>query len=55
MVLYSGTLGMKQNPALIYDTAHIMESENDVIFMVISEGIGAEYLKRRQQKRDYPI
>lgn len=51
VVLYSGTLGMKQNPALIYDTAHIMESENDVIFMVISEGIGAEYLKRRQQKK----
>ncbi len=51
VVLYSGTLGMKQNPQYIYDIAKRMESRYpEVMFVVVSEGVGIELLKENQSK-----
>jgi glycosyltransferase involved in cell wall biosynthesis len=48
--LYSGTIGMKHNPALLLELA-VRESANaDVRVVVISEGLGAEWLKREAAK-----
>ena len=43
--LYSGTIGMKHNPALILELAKRNADNPDVRVVVISEGIGAEWLK----------
>lgn len=47
VILYSGTLGMKHNPSLIFNTAKLLESEKDLLFVVITEGIGSRYLTTR--------
>jgi len=44
--LYSGTLGMKHNPALLLELARQFKSRDSVQIVVISEGPGAEYLIR---------
>lgn len=44
--LYSGTIGMKHNPALLLELARRYQHDPDVRVVVISEGIGAEWLKR---------
>ena len=52
VVLYSGTLGMKQNPQYIYDIAERMENRYpDVRFVVVSEGVGIDLLKENQKKK----
>ncbi len=51
VVLYSGTLGMKHNPALVYKTAELMESYSDIVFVVVTEGIGAHYLNSRLNEK----
>ena len=52
VVLYSGTLGMKQNPQYIYDIAERLEANNpDIQFVVISEGVGIELLEKNQKKK----
>jgi len=52
VVLYSGTMGMKHNPELIATAAESMESEKDIVFVVISEGIGRNYLEEAKKKRN---
>ncbi len=47
VVLYSGTLGMKQNPDLIYQTAKQLNAHPDILFLVVSEGLGADFLNKR--------
>ncbi|MGI4749987.1 MAG: glycosyltransferase family 4 protein [Janthinobacterium lividum] len=47
VILYSGTLGLKHNPALIVQAATRYKENAAVIFVVISEGTGAEYLKEQ--------
>ena len=44
-VIYSGTLGYKHNPDIIYEAAAKLNSISDINFIVISEGIGAHRLK----------
>lgn len=44
--LYSGTIGMKHNPALILELARHFRDESDVEIVVVSEGIGADWLRR---------
>jgi putative colanic acid biosynthesis glycosyltransferase WcaI len=44
VLLYSGTLGMKHRPDLIYMLAERLQQECTVL--VITEGIGRDYLKR---------
>ena len=44
-VIYSGTLGYKHNPDIIYEAAAKLNSISDIKFIVISEGIGAQPLE----------
>jgi glycosyltransferase involved in cell wall biosynthesis len=44
-VVYSGTLGLKHNPQLILEAARSFIGEPNVAFIVISEGLGATWLK----------
>jgi colanic acid biosynthesis glycosyl transferase WcaI len=45
VLLYSGTLGLKHNPSLLLKTAMHFRADHTVVLAVISEGIGAEWLK----------
>lgn len=44
--LYSGTIGMKHNPALILELARHLRDDPAVQVVVVSEGIGADWLRR---------
>lgn len=46
VLLYSGTLGMKHNPDLIVTLANHFKGNPSVRIVVISEGLGADYLQR---------
>lgn len=48
--LYSGTIGMKHNPALILELARRFENDPHVAVVVISEGIGADWLRTESEK-----
>jgi colanic acid biosynthesis glycosyl transferase WcaI len=43
--LYSGTIGMKHNPALLLELARRNAGNPDVRVVVVSEGIGADWLR----------
>lgn len=43
---YSGTIGMKHNPALLLELARRFAGNPQVRILVVSEGIGAEWLKK---------
>ncbi len=45
--LYSGTLGMKHNPARLLQLARHYRNDRDVVLIVVSEGEGATWLKHR--------
>lgn len=49
-ILYSGTLSLKHNPGLILDLAVHLKGRNDVRLVIISEGIGADFLKEEKEK-----
>jgi colanic acid biosynthesis glycosyl transferase WcaI len=49
VVLYSGTLGLKHNPELISKAAKNLQEDAGVVFIVISEGIGAEMLRKEKE------
>ena len=44
LVLYSGTLGLKHNPALLLELARRFRGRADIAVVVISEGPGADWL-----------
>jgi colanic acid biosynthesis glycosyl transferase WcaI len=44
--LYSGTIGMKHNPALLLELARRQVENPEVRVVVVSEGIGADWLAR---------
>jgi len=48
--LYSGTLGMKHNPRVLVDLALSFQGRANVRVVVITEGLGAEYLARQKSK-----
>ncbi|MBK1882374.1 glycosyltransferase family 4 protein [Luteolibacter pohnpeiensis] len=48
--LYSGTIGMKHNPAMLLELALRHRDSPDVKIVVVSEGIGAEWLKKEGEK-----
>jgi glycosyltransferase involved in cell wall biosynthesis len=52
VILYSGTLGLKHNPLLLSNTARLFLEDENVVFVVISEGIGAELLRNEKEKHD---
>jgi glycosyltransferase involved in cell wall biosynthesis len=45
VLLYSGTLGMKHDPGLLLHLARALEDLSDVRVVVVSEGLGAEWLR----------
>jgi colanic acid biosynthesis glycosyl transferase WcaI len=45
--LYTGTIGMKHNPALLLDLAKRYRNDPDARVVVISEGIGAGWLEKQ--------
>jgi colanic acid biosynthesis glycosyl transferase WcaI len=44
--LYSGTIGMKHNPAMLLELAKRFRGTPSVEVVIVSEGIGAEWLRR---------
>lgn len=44
--LYSGTIGMKHNPAMLLELAKRFKDDDSVRIVIVSEGIGAEWLRR---------
>jgi glycosyltransferase involved in cell wall biosynthesis len=44
--IYSGTLAMKHNPALLLELAKLLDTQPDAELIVISEGAGVEWLQR---------
>jgi colanic acid biosynthesis glycosyl transferase WcaI len=44
--LYSGTIGMKHNPAMLLELARKHSANPDVRIVIVSEGIGAEWLRK---------
>jgi colanic acid biosynthesis glycosyl transferase WcaI len=44
--LYSGTIGMKHNPGMLLELARRHVAEAEVRVVVVSEGIGAEWLRK---------
>lgn len=44
--LYSGTIGMKHNPAMLLELAKRFREDPSVEVVIVSEGIGAEWLRR---------
>jgi glycosyltransferase involved in cell wall biosynthesis len=49
--LYSGTLGLKHNPEYLAQLCAAFESEPQVVVVVISEGIGADWLAQVKAQR----
>jgi len=52
VVLYSGTLGLKHDPAVILDLARALSEQEDVEIVVVSEGRGADWLRQRRDDED---
>jgi glycosyltransferase involved in cell wall biosynthesis len=50
VVLYTGTLGLKHDPSVLVALARQQASDDRVRVVVVSEGLGADWL--REQKRD---
>lgn len=48
VVLYTGTLGMKHNPNLLLGVAERFRDNDDVRVVVISEGMGSDWLKEQK-------
>jgi colanic acid biosynthesis glycosyl transferase WcaI len=44
--LYSGTIGMKHNPAMLLELARRHSENPEVRVVIVSEGIGAEWLRK---------
>ena len=52
--LYSGTIGMKHNPAMLVKVADAFADRSDVVVVVISEGLGADWLRSQLAERARP-
>ena len=50
-MLYAGTLGMKHNPGLLLKLAQHFKENERIRIVVVSEGLGAEWLKERKQEQ----
>lgn len=49
-IIYSGTLGLKHNPYLIIRAAQNFIDNPAVVFIIISNGIGAELIKKESKR-----
>lgn len=48
--LYSGTLGMKHNPDLLFQLARSMQPHPEVRVVVVSQGLGADWLAQKSEE-----
>ena len=48
VLLYSGTLGLKHDPGLLLDLAAHVQPRGDTVVVVISEGMGADWLREHR-------
>jgi len=48
--LYSGTLGLKHNPDFLLGIAKHFSNNDDIRLVVVSEGLGANYLKKKKKQ-----
>ncbi|CAA7615430.1 conserved hypothetical protein [Candidatus Terasakiella magnetica] len=51
LLLYSGTLGLKHNPALLAALAQATRDRPDVVVVVASQGLGRQWLERAKAER----
>lgn len=53
VILYSGTLGLKHNPALLSRTALYFQNQkrDDIALVVATQGLGADFLKKEVEER----
>lgn len=49
--LYSGTIGLKHNPALLVDLAAAMRDDESVAVVVISDGVNADWIREQARSR----
>ncbi|MEA1945801.1 MAG: glycosyltransferase family 4 protein [Thermodesulfobacteriota bacterium] len=52
-LLYSGTLGMKHNPDLLLKLAAKFKKYDDVLVVVVTEGLGADFLKEQKMRNGF--
>lgn len=52
VLLYSGTLGFKHNPAIFERLAVHFSPQSDVRIVVVSEGLGADWLAQRKAEQN---
>lgn len=50
--LYSGTIGMKHNPAMLLELARHFRDNPSIVVVVVSEGLGADWLSRESASAD---
>ncbi|MET3879066.1 glycosyltransferase family 4 protein [Chitinophaga sp. OAE865] len=50
-IVYSGTLGLKHNPSMLSAAAAYFRKHKDVVFIVISEGLGADFLQKEKEQQ----
>ncbi|WAC21497.1 glycosyltransferase family 4 protein [Luteolibacter sp. SL250] len=50
--LYTGTIGMKHNPGLLLELARHYAADPEVRVVVVSEGIGSEWLREQSAKEN---
>jgi glycosyltransferase involved in cell wall biosynthesis len=50
-IVYSGTLGLKHNPSILSAAAEYFRKHQEVVFIVISEGLGAAFLQKEKEKQ----
>lgn len=53
IVLYSGTLGLKHDPAILADAAEHFQRDgrDDIAMVVVTQGLGADFLRAEREKR----
>jgi glycosyltransferase involved in cell wall biosynthesis len=49
-IFYTGTLGLKHNPELLVDIALALRDQSHTRIVVVSEGLGADFLKKKQEE-----
>jgi len=51
LILYSGTLGLKHNPAILSDLAQHLKNWPEFQVVIVTQGLGADFLRAEQERR----
>jgi len=49
-IVYTGTLGLKHNPEILFDIALLLKDQSHIRIVVVSEGLGADFLKKKKEE-----